>query len=410
MLRFLDPREIVGRAGAILAGRRKLAQQRERDLQMALRLRGLGYIELEGRIADDDVHLGAQLDRAARFLVGDRQRFARHLAGIYVARGAIQIVGFLRERRRELAAVGTVEIPGQRDRALRQCGGRFQQIKLGIEMREPLQKIELQLGIGVRLLEEFAAAKREQLAGRRVAGRSAAGIAARHVLEQAIHEGLARVGAESFLTRDVRLPQGDARAGDERERDRAGTGERELVPRDELAQAVPRARRLREHRIATQESGELQSEGFRGGIALAWRLAQRLEHDRVEVARDLALQFRPRGGALRRRLGGDRRARPRHFLRQDRLLDLGFRSSLQPIRPHAGEQLVEHHSQRIDIGRGGERRPADLLGRGVVRRERVAGELSQRRLVRRAPGHQLGDAEVEKLDLALRRDHDVGGL
>ncbi len=64
---------------------------------MALRLGGFRCIELEGRVADDDVHLGAQFERLARLVFRDRQCFRRHLRRVDVACGTVEIVRFLGE-------------------------------------------------------------------------------------------------------------------------------------------------------------------------------------------------------------------------------------------------------------------------------------------------------------------------
>ena len=65
----------------------------------------------------------------------------------------------------------------------------------------------------------------------------------------------------------------------------------------------------------------------------------------------------------------------------------------------AGQQLVQQHAKRVDVGRRGDRPPDQLLGRRVLRRHRAS------RFVRQlggSPGRlvleQLRDAEVEQLD------------
>ena len=61
----------------------------------------------------------------------------------------------------------------------------------------------------------------------------------------------------------------------------------------------------------------------------------------------------------------------------------------------AGEHLVEHAAERVDVGAAVDRLAADLLGRHVLRRaEHVAG-LRHRVLRAAAVVAQLGDAEVE---------------
>ena len=72
------------------------------------------------------------------------------------------------------------------------------------------------------------------------------------------------------------------------------------------------------------------------------------------------------------------------------------------------QQLVQQHAERIDVGRRRDRTAGHLLRRGVLRRQRRAG-------LPRQPRHavvfdQLGDAEVEQLDLSVGGHEDVRGL
>jgi hypothetical protein len=83
----------------------------------------------------------------------------------------------------------------------------------------------------------------------------------------------------------------------------------------------------------------------------------------------------------------------------------------------AGDQLEEQHSQGVDVGRRGDRLAQDLLRRGIGGGEHAGVELGEpgRLLLPIAipiaiAGQQLGDAEVEQLDLARRGHQDVGRL
>ena len=87
------------------------------------------------------------------------------------------------------------------------------------------------------------------------------------------------------------------------------------------------------------------------------------------------------------------------------------RAAGDAVRPPAGEQLVEQHAQRVDVGGGGHRLAAHLLGAGVLGRHQLQPGRGRRQ---RLPGHlgieQLGDAEVEQLGHAVLGDQDVGRL
>ena len=123
---------------------------------------------------------------------------------------------------------------------------------------------------------------------------------------------------------------------------------------------------------------------------------------------------RLRGAATRRRERIAQRSPTRRTRVEidDRLFELRGRLDLQFVRPLAAQQLVEHHAERVHVARGRERFAQQLLGAGVLRCERPAGDARELGLVARAAFgfHQLGDAEVEQTHFALRGDEDVAGL
>ena len=94
----------------------------------------------------------------------------------------------------------------------------------------------------------------------------------------------------------------------------------------------------------------------------------------------------------------------------DRLLERGARAPPQAVGPRAGEELVEHDAERIEVGCDRERRIGDLLGRGVLGRQHATRHARERGGAGRAFGHQLGDAEVEQLHFARRGHEDVRRL
>ena len=124
---------------------------------------------------------------------------------------------------------------------------------------------------------------------------------------------------------------------------------------------------------------------------------QRRHHDQVEVAPEPPGQRRRRPAR-----------RPGRRLHADHPLDLGRRPALEVVGPAAGEDLVEQHAERVDVGGAADRGAADLLGRGELRGHDQ--EPRPREILALRPADQLGDAEVEQLRLAAGGDEDVGGL
>ena len=129
------------------------------------------------------------------------------------------------------------------------------------------------------------------------------------------------------------------------------------------------------------------------GVTIERRGRQRFGENVVEVAAQLAPQ---RGRLLARQ--------PVRFF-AGRTQVLQRRGRNQAARVHAGEQLVENDAEREDVGRHAEHAGVELLGRGVLRRQR-------RRAFLREPGagivaDQARDAEVEQLHPARVVDQDV---
>jgi hypothetical protein len=81
------------------------------------------------------------------------------------------------------------------------------------------------------------------------------------------------------------------------------------------------------------------------------------------------------------------------------------------VRLHAGEQLVENQPERVDVAGGSQRIATHLLRARVCRRHHAESG-ARHRLVRGGHGwiEQLGNAEVEELDLPGRRHQNVPWL
>ena len=126
-----------------------------------------------------------------------------------------------------------------------------------------------------------------------------------------------------------------------------------------------------------------------GGLVAVGRvLAQRLEHDRIELRGDLRVELRRGPRVLPHVLVGHR--------------DRGVAGE----RRLAGEQLEQHATGGVDVAAGVDGLTARLLGRQVLRRPDHRGGLGHvLALTQRA-----GDAEVHDLHRTGPVDHDVGRL
>ncbi len=151
---------------------------------------------------------------------------------------------------------------------------------------------------------------------------------------------------------------------------------------------------------------------------------ERLHHDPVEVAAKLAHQRRrlgaPAPGHVGRDLAGrgDAGARAHRILLTDDPPDLVEADSAQHLRlegQSAGEQLVEDHAERVDVGAGVDVDAGHLrlFGRHVLE---GADELTQLRVqgpLRQVLVRRLGHTEVDDLGdrpVLLDGDEDVGGF
>jgi hypothetical protein len=139
----------------------------------------------------------------------------------------------------------------------------------------------------------------------------------------------------------------------------------------------------REDRPSRNEPPQIRGHGLRGLISEARIALHRFERDRLE-----------RFGNAWSQLDGQRRTR-----RPDRVDDLLIGPAV--VRRTAGQQLVEHHAERVDIGTGVDGlRPVELFGREVAK-----GPFQVTRA--RIPGAQ---AEVENPGSQRRVHHDVRRL
>ena len=165
-------------------------------------------------------------------------------------------------------------------------------------------------------------------------------------------------------------------------------------PSGPIAQRVLPGRDGPSFEVAANVFGEVLD----GGVTALGFLAQRLQHDRIELAAELAAP-----------LDGSDDARPYGSLFADRPRQVRVAAPLRAIGALSRQQPVEQHAQGVDVARDRHRLAADLLrARRLQRESAVAGP----RLVsrREARLEQLRDPEIQELRRAVRRDQDVARL
>ena len=117
---------------------------------------------------------------------------------------------------------------------------------------------------------------------------------------------------------------------------------------------------------------------------------------------------RVRRAGLEREGAAHRLARLLGELLADHAFDLTPVIAGEPVRAAAGQQLVEHHAQRVDVARRSQWLPPNLLRAGVARGEQAIGR-GQLEVASSLGVEQLRDPEVDQLGDALRRHQDVAG-
>ena len=172
-----------------------------------------------------------------------------------------------------------------------------------------------------------------------------------------------------------------------------------------------------------EEAPDVVGERGHGGIPFRCLFLQRFRDDRVEIAAKHALQpgrcrAAPTGMRSVRRLAlADHVGRPPRLQLHDRAHQCRGRVNVGAGGMRTGEQHVQQHAEGVHVGCRRNRATRELFRCRVLGRCRP-GVPCQRRGVGRCDAvplafvalDQLGDAEVEQLDVTGDADHDVAGL
>jgi hypothetical protein len=227
------------------------------------------------------------------------------------------------------------------------------------------------------------------------------------------------------------LPERDPETGDEGQQRQRTRGDRDTVATHELAGPIGPRVATRFDRPAVQVTPDVVRQTLDRRVTPARLLVHRLENDVVEITGEPPAERpgvrdrrrRQRTDATRHARGGrcatgrrdrtcrrgDRGTRTHRFGLEHGADHFGRGGAPGRIGMRPGQQLVEQHAERVDVGGRSHLLGTELLGAGVERREgQVHGaELmtALRQLV-----VDLGYPEVEQLGHALGGHHDVARL
>ena len=364
-----------------LVGRERLEGQRRlrmREQQLVRRddvdLRGLQIAS----VAQCETELERHLDspQVARLEPGleDPHRFSITAHGLLVLALFPLEIGEMGQAHCHLEILGAELAGADRERLL-QC--RARRVGVAEPSVHPSHDVE-HLRLHQRLTSDLCDpldSPFEQAPRRRLGAQRHARVARLEQAEEEVDD-LARLGG--FVAGEIPLANGLGALHDESRRQDGGSHERrgagthgEPMPRHEPPQTIGPGGGARHDGPALPVATEVLGELGDGGVALCGVLAQRLHDDQVEVVAQQPGGDRGGTGPWRRGAaplpshGGRRSQRLRVA---DSALDLRRRLALEVVRSRSDQELVEHHAQRVDVGRGGDR-PA----RAPARARRTAG-------------------------------------
>ncbi len=329
--------------------------------------------------------------------------------------------GGQRAHRRHRAQVALAELAPQRvERAAVQWLGAVVEAESVVGVADGLLEPSLHDRLGGELGAHALGAAVEHLAGSDGVAARIAGVGLGEDVDQEL--GDAPGGRRLAVGAHHADGGADHRGQQSGERDGA-RAHHQPVPADEAASAVDRARRARHHRLARQVAPDVVGELRRRAVAALAVLLDRLEHDPVEIAAQASHQLGRVGRARAGDLGrlpterGEAGRGARRLALADEPAHLVGRRAVEGLlrqRAHAGEELVEHHAERVDVGAGVDvAADVGLLRRHVGGRADPTADHGVQRAIGERLRDRLGDAEVDdlghRLAVALGDQH-VRGL
>ena len=209
---------------------------------------------------------------------------------------------------------------------------------------------------------------------------------------------------ERLLRFLVRLPHREHERGDQRDDAERGRRHARAMTVDEFAEAIADAVAPRRNRLAGEIALQIARERIGGRVAARRIAAHRGDDDGVEIAAQMAR-------ADRRGVVGDAAGQRNRRRRIERALrGIAIDIVAQIVRPLAREQFEQHDAERIDVRRGAHRIAAQLLRRGVRRRQWTVLRVDGLRRAAVRIVEEFGDAEIEQLRFAVGGDQNVRRL
>ena len=328
--------------------------------------------------------------------------------------------GEVGERRGEIVVIGLGLGPALGEGRLEQLLGARVEAEVGVDLAHNVHHRGRRLGLVVKLLGDPGGAPVEDLARGHGGAARLSRVGDLEDVDQEVRDafgaGALAVGPVERAAESSGLDGEGERRDDDEQDGRAGRAERGAVATDVLGGAVERAAATGHDRKPLQVQAQVFGEVGHRGVAMLGLLAQRPEHDRVEVAAQPAVE------AFRRQarrqpgfpvvIGGPPcgGARPFGLVLTHRTGEVMRKRGGRAIGPATGEQPVEEHAERVLVAGGAHRLSANLLGAGVLRCHQVDGGPGRVAVLLAIRLEQLGDAEVEQLGYAIGAHQDVARL
>ncbi len=292
----------------------------------------------------------------APLLALDLQRAGIHRRGFVVAALFVEGVGDLALQSGDGQAARPVAPPPSIEIRAQQGGHAVVFAERLIGVGHHARHLRLHVGLTAKLGVDSPRTRVQQIAHGRFAPLHELGVRRR---EERLEEVLHRVGLARLALGPASLPGRRHQSADERQQQQRRGAGAHAVPPEELPGAIRECVAARRDREPLEVPPHVGRERFGRRIPALGRLLQRLEDNPIEIA--------PQPSS---KVAGTDAGAGRHWrLIENRALELAYGPAAHPVRPFSGQQLVQQHTEGVDIRRRVDRFAAQLLRRRVVERE-----------------------------------------